>query len=117
MPKWVAHKYVGLVPNGTVTWLHDFSFNVIRTRPSQKQIDFLFIDGDHSETGGRTGWNEWSPYIKPGGFVAFHDARPFVHDIPGSTKVVNFLFRGEQSLPDWEIVEEVDSIVVVRRVG
>ena len=36
-------------------------------------IDFLFIDGDHSYDGVRLDFEFYSPFIKPGGMIAFHD--------------------------------------------
>jgi len=38
-------------------------------------LDFLFIDGDHSESGVRQDWEMYSPLVKPGGLVAFHDIK------------------------------------------
>ncbi len=37
------------------------------------QVDFLFIDGDHSTEGARADFEEYSPLVRPGGLVAFHD--------------------------------------------
>lgn len=36
-------------------------------------VDFLFIDGDHSEEGVRADWNNYGPMVRDGGMVAFHD--------------------------------------------
>lgn len=43
------------------------------------QIDFLFIDGDHSEEGVRQDWEMYGSLVRPGGRVAFHD---IVHHQP-----------------------------------
>ena len=37
------------------------------------EIDFLFIDGDHSYDGVVTDWKLYSPLVKKGGVVVFHD--------------------------------------------
>jgi len=37
-------------------------------------LDLLFIDGDHSEAGVRSDFERWSPHVRPGGHVLFHDA-------------------------------------------
>jgi hypothetical protein len=42
---------------------------------SSREIDFLFIDGDHSWHGVERDWNDWSGWIAPGGKVALHDSR------------------------------------------
>lgn len=36
-------------------------------------IDFLFIDGDHSFEGVKKDWEMYSPLVRPGGMVVFHD--------------------------------------------
>jgi hypothetical protein len=36
-------------------------------------IDVLFIDGDHTYEGVKDDWDNFSPFIKPGGVVYFHD--------------------------------------------
>jgi predicted O-methyltransferase YrrM len=38
-----------------------------------KPIDFLFIDGDHSFEGVKKDWEMYSPLVRPGGMVVFHD--------------------------------------------
>jgi len=114
--KRVAHRAVGNVKNGRATWIGKFSFEAAKDWVGQ--IDFLFIDGDHSETAVQRDWEEWSQHVIPGGIVAFHDAGTFEGGWPqpdwGSVKVVNRLFRSS-ALPGWRIVQEVDSLVVVQR--
>lgn len=39
-------------------------------------FDFAFIDGDHSYEGVRADWHAYSPLVRPGGIVAFHDTWP-----------------------------------------
>lgn len=36
-------------------------------------LDFVFIDGDHSEAGVRADITNWLPKIRPGGFITGHD--------------------------------------------
>ena len=38
-----------------------------------KPIDFLFIDNDHSFEGVKADFENFSPYVKSGGLVGFHD--------------------------------------------
>jgi len=42
-------------------------------------IDVLFIDGDHSYAGVRADFELWSPLVRPGGLVLFHDILPHKH--------------------------------------
>lgn len=39
----------------------------------EKQIDFLFIDGDHSYESCKNDWDLYGPLLKNGAIVAFHD--------------------------------------------
>ncbi|HWF26163.1 MAG TPA: class I SAM-dependent methyltransferase [Solirubrobacteraceae bacterium] len=102
-------------------------------------VDLVFIDGDHSPEGCREDWERWHPHVAPGGAVAFHDARAGRAGgggSPGPTSVVDAVFRiaagagagagagpragagaGPRAGAGWAIVEEVDSLVVVRRAG
>jgi predicted O-methyltransferase YrrM len=36
-------------------------------------VDLLFIDGDHTYEGVRKDWEMYSPLVRPGGLVVFHD--------------------------------------------
>lgn len=39
-------------------------------------LDVAFIDGDHSEGGVREDFDLWTPLVRPGGVVVFHDTIP-----------------------------------------
>ena len=41
------------------------------------KLDFVFIDADHSYTGCANDFMAWFPYIKPNGYIAFHDVQMF----------------------------------------
>lgn len=41
-----------------------------------RPIDFLFIDGNHDLEHVVSDWNAWTPHLKPGARVAFHDFDP-----------------------------------------
>lgn len=40
---------------------------------NDKKVDFLFIDGDHSYDGVKMDFEKFSPLVKDGGLIAFHD--------------------------------------------
>jgi Methyltransferase domain len=95
------------------------------------EVDLVFIDGDHSESGCELDWVSWHPFVAPSGHVVFHDARAGIsggRGLPGPTAVVTRHFRrggdgagaregGEEpSAPGWKIVAEADRTVAVSRV-
>ena len=41
-----------------------------------QKLDVLFIDGDHSYEGVRKDFDLWSPLVRPGGIILFHDILP-----------------------------------------
>jgi cephalosporin hydroxylase len=41
-----------------------------------EKLDVLFIDGDHSYKGVKTDFELWSPLVRPGGMILFHDILP-----------------------------------------
>lgn len=47
------------------------------------KLDFLFIDGDHSYAGVKQDFEDYAPFVKSGGIIAFHDIveRPVQPDI------------------------------------
>jgi predicted O-methyltransferase YrrM len=82
-----------------------------------RPLDFVFVDGDHSEAACLLDWELWNGHVEPGGVVAFHDARvgkPGGWGDDGPTAVVDRLFRDE-GVPGWEIVVERDTLVAVVR--
>jgi predicted O-methyltransferase YrrM len=82
-----------------------------------RPLDFVFVDGDHSEAACLLDWELWNGHVEPGGVVAFHDARigkPGGWGDDGPTAVVDRLFR-EQGVPGWDIVAERDTLVAVVR--
>lgn len=53
---------------------HDQTFfDKVKQSLNGRQVDFLFIDGDHTESGVRSDYNMYSPLVRPGGIIAFHD--------------------------------------------
>jgi len=45
----------------------------VQSQLGGRQIDFLFIDGDHTYEGVKKDWEMYGPLVRPGGLVAFHD--------------------------------------------
>jgi len=82
---------------------------------SGRQIDFLFIDGDHSYEGVKMDFEMYSPLVRSGGLVAFHDNKPtkenswsgvipFWNEIKTKTKATEF-FGDEDKWGGMGIIE------------
>lgn len=52
---------------------------VIRAAASYAPFDWVFIDADHQYEAAKADWENYSPMVKPGGAVAFHDIRDYDH--------------------------------------
>lgn len=76
-----------------------------------KNIDFLFIDGDHSIEGCRFDFENYAPAVKVGGFVAFHDYYPDRHDL-GPTWVIDEVLRKDSQYTHYR---DYDSLCVFRK--
>jgi predicted O-methyltransferase YrrM len=48
----------------------------VSERLRNQQIDLLFIDGDHTYEGVKADFEMYSPLVRPGGLIAFHDIVP-----------------------------------------
>jgi predicted O-methyltransferase YrrM len=115
--KRAARRAVHSVGAAQTRWIEAFSQDAVRDW--KLPIDFLLIDGDHREEAVERDWLEWSPFVKPDGVVAFHDARLFPSGWPtpdyGPVRFINRCFRQGATPAAWRIVEEVDSLVFVSR--
>jgi len=111
-----ARRAVSTKSNSTVVWIEAFSHEAIGAW--NRPIDFLLIDGDHREEAVERDWNDWHPHVLENGIVAFHDARLFpggwTSPEYGPVRFVDRCFRNNP-LTSWVIIEEVDSLVFVRR--
>jgi hypothetical protein len=108
----IAHREVSQVANGGVRWVRTTGFAAAR---HHGPVDFVFIDGDHSEDGLSADWHAWSPLIEPFGVVALHDSRSTPErpiDDAGSVKVTNELILKDDR---FTVIEQVDSLTVLQR--
>lgn len=97
-----------------VEFVRTLSTDACRNLPGE--FDFVFIDGDHSLEGIRRDWSDWSDRIAAGGIMALHDTRvpeynPSVQQL-GSYRYFESDIRFD---PRFELVEQVDSLSVLRR--
>ncbi len=67
-----------------------------------EKIDFLFIDGDHTYEGVKKDFEMYSPLVRKGGLVAFHDICG--HDL-GVSEVDRYWSEIKNRYPHTEIIE------------
>lgn len=107
----IARREVARGPRRRIVWLRDRSEHAARTWT--RDIDFLFIDGDHSWQGIERDWTAWSKFVVRGGVVLLHDSRPLqgrpVHDSVSYTDQVIL------SDPRFASIDCVDSLTVLQR--
>ena len=115
----IAHREVGRVARGHVRWVRQTGAEGAAAARAEglTGADFVFIDGDHSFAGIEADWAAWGPLVLPGGVVALHDSRSSAtRDLSGAGSA---RFTQEQVHQDdrFELLEEVDTLTVVRRRG
>lgn len=111
-----ARRAVSVKAGPKIVWIETFSQDAVRAW--NRPIDFLLIDGDHREAAVEKDWSDWHPHVMDGGVIAFHDARLFpggwTSPEYGPVRFVDRVFRNDPSHL-WTILEEVDSLVLIRR--
>lgn len=111
-----ARRAVSEKAGPKTAWIEAFSHEAVAAW--NRPIDFLLIDGDHREEAVEQDWNDWHPHVMEDGIIAFHDARLFpggwTSPEYGPVRFVDRAFRNNPS-SFWEILEEVDSLVFVRK--
>jgi predicted O-methyltransferase YrrM len=68
------------------------------------QVDFLFIDGDHTYQGVKLDFQMYSPLVRKGGIVAFHDI--VAHDPISGCEVDKFWNEIKKNYNHIEIIED-----------
>jgi predicted O-methyltransferase YrrM len=102
-----APLFQGFPPPGSACRLdalsgdsHDSSFRarVVDVLDGQP-VDFLFIDGDHTESGVTRDYLDYKSLVRPGGLIAFHD---IVESQPLQSNQVYHLWKRLTPLADCE---------------
>jgi predicted O-methyltransferase YrrM len=92
-----------------ITPIRKFS-NELTEADIGRPLDFVFIDGDHSEIAARRDFRLIAPWVKADGLVAFHD----VHSgAPGVQVVVGEAVASGA----WQLVRLVEGLGILKRVS
>jgi predicted O-methyltransferase YrrM len=105
----ISKREIAKSPNGSVRFVRFLSHEAAGDWSAP--VDFIFIDGDHSDEGVGRDWRDWSPHIVPGGFAAFHDSVA-PEGTPGPPALVRKI---QSSQPDFRLVCQVDSLTIFQR--
>jgi predicted O-methyltransferase YrrM len=113
----IAHREVSKQRNGRVDWVRLPGAEAARRHRERGEppIDFIFIDGDHSYEGLREDWEGWSPLVAPGGIVALHDSRSSELRNIDDAGSVRFTQEVILRAPDFQVVDALHSLTVLRR--
>ena len=76
-----------------------------------REIDILFIDGDHSEFGTRKDFELYSPLVANGGFVVFDDFMDTSYSGGVREAVMNLIRDGEISLEKYDVMGSVQNVM------
>jgi predicted O-methyltransferase YrrM len=69
-----------------------------------KEFNFIFIDADHSYEGAKADFEAWSPLLRSGGEIAFHDTH-----YPGVLRLL------EEIPKEWKRGELIKSLTVITK--
>ena len=53
----------------------EFMFDMVKSILGDEKLDFLFIDGDHSYLGTKLDYYMYKQFVRPGGWIGFHDIK------------------------------------------
>ena len=112
--KMVAKTEIARGRGATVVFVEKLSTEAASEVPIQ--IDFIFIDADHSYDGIRKDWELWAGRVREGGMALLHDTRIPAHN-PDVARLGSFRYFEEVIRFDkrYELLEQVDSLSVLRR--
>jgi predicted O-methyltransferase YrrM len=113
----IARRELSKIKSGTVKWMRTTGTNAARELCAidSPRFGFVFVDGDHSWEGLQGDWEGWKRLLAPGGIIAIHDSRSTPSrqiDDAGSVRFTREVIARD---PDFETVDTVDSLTVLRR--
>ena len=112
----ISERYIAKAGLRTkVNFVKKYSFEAVDNVP--EQVEFIFIDGDHSYEGIRKDWDLWSGKIKVDCIIALHDTSVPIHNPEvkylGSYKFFNEVIKNDHRFIN---LETVDSMNILKRV-
>ncbi len=81
-----------------------------------KPVDFLFIDGAHDYENVKKDFELWSPFLKKGGIIAFHDANAYAY-LQGADGPLPVVKKYILKNPEYKNVSLASSIISAEKTG
>jgi len=110
-PRWKIPLYKSFSRGGQKIYLlrrdsHDpRTLEEVKRILDSEKVDFLFIDGDHTYEGVKRDFEMYSPLVREGGIVAFHDIVPgpseYVGGVPKFWGEVKMKYKYLEIVEDW----------------
>jgi predicted O-methyltransferase YrrM len=100
----IAKSYCRKKGLTNIRFLKAFSYDAALEFNSD--IDFLFLDADHTFEATKRDWEDWFPKVREGGIIALHDSR----QAPNSPEYLGSMKFYEEYLPQVPEVTEIDGI-------
>ncbi len=99
-----------------VKLIEKLSSDAVKDVPND--IDFIFIDGDHSWDGIDKDWHNWSVKVRKGGIIALHDAAvpPFDPSREGLDSVRYFHDVIQHDI-NYQLKETIDSLRILEKIA
>jgi predicted O-methyltransferase YrrM len=107
-PAWKAPLYRSFaLPGQKVDLVRDdshsaHSLEAIKATLKGEKLDYLFIDGDHSYEGAKQDFDMYSPLVRVGGIVGFHDIADHTDKL---CQVRRFWLEVKERYPSHEFIE------------
>lgn len=98
-----------------VKFISKLSFDAVGDVPNN--LDFIFIDGDHSLEGIKKDWEIFSQKVKPSGIIALHDTSVPIHN-PAVSNLGSYKYFNEHIIKDnrFKLIETVDSLNILKKI-
>lgn len=98
---------------GKVRMLQSTAKDVLGHLP--EQVDFIFVDGDHSFEGLGEDWEVVRRILRPGGIAAFHDVNPQPDIRPSCEGAIRGFEEFIRPSPEFRLIETCESLHVMMR--
>lgn len=108
----IARAEVARSRRGRVEWIRTIGRDAAQdSRVAGRDVDFIFVDGDHTWDGIAGDWEAWSGKVVPGGIMAFHDSR----ETPGAGSQ-DFTEQVITRDPRFTVIDTEFRVTVIQRI-